>query len=398
MSGLRSAPPRGTSGVLGAAPLLYLSARGGAGLLKRRWRLVAVEGPDQGQRAELTTWTALVGAAPAAALVLTDDAASRYHAELDLFAEGVRVRDLESTNGTLVEGQPIRQAFLFPGETFRVGETTLRVDAIDEPLPEPEVDAGSPEQLQGLVGADPVTRRLFARVRRVAQVRSTVLLVGPRGAGKSALARALHAESRRRNGPFVEVDLRAPPDLSPAFERARGGTLFLDRVESIPRGRQADLLERLGHLPVGGRDLRVVASTTRPLERPLPIDPRLAARLSVIVLEVPRLADRKADIVPIARRFFEAQTGGALELGPRVLEALERYDWPGHVAGLERTLARLRVPTAHDDGAWMASLRRTFLDELLRAHAGHVTAASHALGVPQRALFSALAAHDVDID
>jgi len=398
MSGSRTPLPRGTSGVLGAAPLLYLTTADGQTLLKRRWRVVVTDGPDRGRAADLVTWTALLGAAPAAALMLTDDAASRYHAEIDLFAEGLRVRDLDSTNGTFVGEARVKQAFLRHGDSLRVGESVIRVEAEDSPVPEPEPEGDAPETLHGLVGAAPSTRRLFARLRRVAQVRSTVLLIGPRGAGKSALAKALHEQSRRRNGPFVAVDLRAPPDLQAAFEAARGGTVFLDRVESIPRGRQPDLLRELEHLPVGGRDIRVIACTTRKLERPLPIVEELAARLTVIVLPVSRLDRRPEDIRPIAERFFAAQTHGALELGPRCLETLESYGWPGQVSGLERTLARLRVPTAHDDGAWMATLRTTFLTELLEAHRGDVTAASRALGMPQGALFTSLSAHDVELD
>lgn len=399
MTGPRKALPRGTSGMLGAAPLLYLTHPETGQLLTRRWKLVVTEGPDAGQSAELTTWTALVGAAPAAVLVLTDDAASRYHAEVDLFAEGLRVRDLESTNGTFShDGRAAPQLFLHDKDSFRVGETSIRVEAREERVFEPALEPEAVDRLGELVAAAPVSRRLFARLRRVAQVRSTVLLIGPHGCGKSACARALHDESRRRNGPFVHVDLREPQNLHDAFERARGGTLFLDRVESMARVEQAELLERLDDLPVGGRDVRVVASSTRALQAPLPIDPRLAARLAVIVLHLPRLEDRPEDIAHLAEHFLKAGAKAGLQLGPRCLDILKTHDWPGHVSGLQRTLARLQVPTAQDDGPWMRGLRSTFLAELMVGHRGHVTAASQALGVPQHVLYSALSDHAVDLD
>ncbi len=399
MTGPRKALPRGTSGILGAAPLLYLTHPETGQLLRRRWRVVVTKGPDAGKSADLTTWTALVGAAPAAALELTDDATSRYHAELDLFAEGIRIRDLESTNGTFAHSdKPVKQAFLHDKHCFRVGETTIEVEAREERVFEPALPATAIDTLSGLIAADAVTRRLFSRIRRVAQVRSTVLLIGARGTGKSAYAAALHAESRRRNGPFVRVDLREPGPFEPAFDAARGGTLFLDHVESLPRSRQADLLACLENLPVGGRDLRVVAASTHALKRPLPIDPRLAARLSVVQMQLPRLGQRSEDILPLARHFF-AQTGADPDLlGPRCLDLLKSQDWPGQVADLERALKRLAGPAQMDDETWMRTLRQTFLSELLGRHKGHVTEASAAVGMSQHAMFCALSNHDVDLD
>lgn len=399
MTGPRKALPRGTSGILGAAPLLYLTHPDTGQLLRRRWRVVVTKGPDTGKSADLTTWTALVGAAPAAALELTDDATSRYHAELDLFAEGIRVRDLGSTNGTFAHSDTrVKQAFLHDKHAFRVGETIIEVEARQERVFEPALPPTTVDTLAGLVAADAVTRRLFARIRRVAQVRSTVLLIGAKGTGKSAYARALHAESRRRNGPFVCVDLSESTPLEPAFEQARGGTLFLDNVESLARGRQAALLSCLENLPVGGRDLRVVAASTHALKKPLPIDPRLAARLSVVQMELPRLSQRSEDVVALARHFF-AETGADPDLlGPQCLERLKAQDWPGQVTDLRRALRRLAAPAQADDESWMRTLRQTFLVELLGLHKGHVTQASAAVGMTQRAMFSALSSHGVDLD
>ncbi len=399
MSGPRKALPRGTSGVLGAAPLLYLTHPETGQLLRRRWRLVVVDGPDAGQTADVTAWTGLIGAAPAAVLVLTDDSASRYHAEVDLFAEGVRVRDLDSTNGIFsADGRAATQMFLHDKDHFRLGETTVRVEAREERVFEPALEAGSTDRLGELVAAAPVTRRLFARLRRVAQVRSTVLLIGPGGSGKSACAHAMHEASRRKSGPFVQVDLRDPSHLHEQFEAARGGTIFLDNVESMPRGAQAELLERLDNVPVGGRDLRVIASSTRALEKPLPIDPRLAARLSVVVLQVPQLKDRAEDIPALAELLLNQETQSHLQLGPRCLAILKAHSWPGHVSGLKRTLSKLRVPSAHEDGSWMKTLRTTFLEELLETHRGHITQASEALGISQFVLYGAISAHSVDLD
>lgn len=398
MPGPTKPPPRGASGVLGAAPLLYLTHPETGQLLRRRWQAMVEEGPDAGRVADLTSWTALVGAAPAAALVLTDDAVSRYHAELDLFAEGLRVRDLDSTNGTFVEGAtPIEQAFLAHDDVFRVGETTVRVLARDEPVPEPPLDERGEATLGTMVVASPVGRRLFARLMRVAGVRSTVLLVGPAGTGKATLAQGLHVESRRKNGPFIATDLRNPEPFAGSMEAARGGTWLLEHVEALPRARQGELLAVLERLPVGGRDVRVVATSTRPLAPPLPIDPKLAAHLSVVVLEVPTLAACPEDIVPLAQRFAQTMAP-PLPLGPRTKTLLARHDWPGHLAGLERALRRLHNPTPQDDGPFMRSLRTAFLEDLMAAHRGHVTQASEALGLPATALFATLHHHQVDID
>jgi two-component system, NtrC family, response regulator GlrR len=260
------------------------------------------------------------------------------------------------------------------------GEEPAQDEAHDEAPPSTQrsmiVPARPPERFGDAIGASEAMRQLFATLARVAGEELSVLLEGESGVGKDVLARALHARSRRANGPFVVVDCGAiPPNLIESelfghergsftgaesarrgvFEEATGGTLFLDEIGELPIDMQPKLLRALEQRevrPVGGRtprpiDVRVVAATNRKLTalaQTGAFRSDLYYRLAVVCATVPPLRDRREDILPIARAMLRAlRKDEQAEISADVETRLVAYRWPGNVRELRNVVERYAV-------------------------------------------------------
>ena len=239
-------------------------------------------------------------------------------------------------------------------------------------------DAMRLEAPAGLVGTSAAMQAVYTVVRKIAGVRSTVLVTGESGTGKELIARAIHVESPRRDRPFVAVNCGAIPEAlleselfghaKGAFtgahaakkgltEEAVGGTLFLDEIGELPQAMQVKLLRllqeeeirRVGETRAVKVDIRIVAATARDL----PTEVRagrfredLFYRLNVLPIQLPALRERREDIPILVEHFLERfakQTGNRVRLEPAALELLVGYRWPGNVRELENTLERLVV-------------------------------------------------------
>ena len=413
-----------------APPLLFTDLKSGE-LRRRRWSLSVVDGVDTGASATIDSTPALIGAAPAATLVLTDDTVSRYHLELDIFAEGIRLRDLDSTNGTFVGPTRIRDAFVEAGDTFRLGRTTVRAIAIEEAAA-PEIDTdplglplGAIERIGSALAVSIPMRGLFEDLRKVARSPSSVLLEGDAGAGKATCARILHDLSPRKAAPYIRVTVKKGVETSDverlffgsgeadgsaqgAYEQAAGGTLFIEHVDHVPQSVQRRILRAIesGEVPSKSDqrkrriDVRWIAATSSPSAR-VTLEPRLLRRLAVVRLRVPSLEERTEDLAPLARAFLASKSNGSppLMVGPRLGAALANQMWPGNVDALEAALTTL----VHADAWFEASeppgaLRHALIEDAIAMHAGSVTAAARMLGSTTRALFAFAARADVDVD
>jgi transcriptional regulator with PAS, ATPase and Fis domain len=230
-----------------------------------------------------------------------------------------------------------------------------------------------------IVGGSSAMRHLMSLVERFARTDEPVLIAGESGTGKELIAQAIHAKSRRRDGPFVAVNCAAiPPTLIASelfgyergaftgansrtkghIEHANGGTLFLDEIGDMPFDLQGHLLRFLqeGHIVrVGGRetlkvDVRVVSATNVRLRQAMAegrFREDLFYRLNVLSLDVPPLRHRAEDIAVLARHFLlqAAQQYGreVSDFEPAALEALQRHSWPGNVRELASVVRRAVV-------------------------------------------------------
>ena len=325
-----------------------------------------------------------VGAGRECDLVLDDPQVSRRHAELALAPEGIRVRDLGSTNGTYWQGTRLTEAVVPFGSQIRIGAAAIRFLTIDAPV----ITPSERRRFGGMVGTSLAMRELFAILELAAPTDATVLLEGESGTGKEMAARALHDHSARARIPLVVVDCSAiseslidshlfghvrgaftgaEQNRKGAFVEAAGGTVFLDEIGELPLSAQAKLLRVLEARtvqPVGSDrpvpvDARVVAATHRDLarlveEKQFRFD--LFYRLAVVHVALPPLRERPDDLPELIRLFYE---GRGVDPGPIAgdnLTRLERYAWPGNVRELRNVLERAWT-MAGPGGAPFAALR-----------------------------------------
>ncbi|MFN7176838.1 MAG: sigma 54-interacting transcriptional regulator, partial [Thermaurantiacus sp.] len=240
-------------------------------------------------------------------------------------------------------------------------------------LPVGQVPAGGERHAIPVV-ADPATQRVFAMATRVSGTRATVLIGGPSGTGKEVLARYVHQNSARSTGPFVAVNCAALPETmleallfghergaftgaagaAPGLVRAaEGGTLFLDEIAELPLPLQAKLLRVLQErevLPLGATrpvpvDLRLIAATNRELAAEVTAGrfrDDLYWRIAVFPIQLPPLAQRPADILPLARHFLatHAEAAAPPTLQADAEAALLAHAWPGNVRELGNVIER----------------------------------------------------------
>jgi DNA-binding NtrC family response regulator len=281
--------------------------------------------------------------------------------------------------------------------------------------------------LRGLIYESEALHTVAAMATQVAHADVPVLITGPNGAGKEVLADIVHANSARKDKPYIKVNAGALPDqLIEAelfgtetgaftgakarigrFEAADGGTLFLDEIGNLPLAGQAKLLrvlqtgeyERLGSSTTRRANVRVVAATNLPLRDALRegrFREDLYYRLSVIELQLPPLAERRDDVLPLTRSFLPA---GA-RLTSDAERALLNYSWPGNVRELRNVLQRAALlagdapinAPALNLPAVLPAYNEPVLDratiERVLAENGHIVAqAARQLGISRQALY-----------
>jgi transcriptional regulator with PAS, ATPase and Fis domain len=338
-------------------------------------RLVVVDGPDAGATWTMTDERCSIGGHEANAFRLADPTASRFHCELRVDGRGVRIRDLDSKNGTVVDGTRVVEGYVRDGSVLILGTTWIRVEL----GPPPAAAATGPTRFGRLLGAAPGMRAAFAALERAAASDATVLLEGETGTGKEEAAAALHAASRRADGPFVVVDCGALPrelllselfghekgaftgaseGRTGAFAEAAGGTIFLDEIGELPLDLQPQLLRalerreirRLGTNRYQAVDVRVIAATNRDLRSEVNAErfrADLYYRLAVVTVRIPALRERPGDLPALARALL-AQLGADPATidrlcGDDLVAALRRGTWLGNVRELRNYLERCLV-------------------------------------------------------
>jgi len=271
-----------------------------------------------------------------------------------------------------------RGAFDYLPKPFDLGELITAVKkALTAPVKReaPLLQDDSNDQLP-LVGRSPGMQDVYRTVARLINTDLTVMVTGESGTGKELVAKALHEYGRRRNGPFVAVNMAAIPkeliesDLfghekgaftgalsrsAGRFEQAEGGTLFLDEIGDMPAEAQTRLLRVLQDgefTTVGGRNpiranVRIVAATHRDLTQHIKMGlfrEDLFYRLNVVPLRLPPLRQRTEDIPELVNNFLTrlmAEGLPAKRFAADALERLKQHRWPGNVRELENLIKRI---------------------------------------------------------
>jgi two-component system response regulator AtoC len=234
-------------------------------------------------------------------------------------------------------------------------------------------------EYSGIISRNPGMEEIFSQIRKVTELKTTVLVLGESGTGKELVARAIHVNGRRASKPFVAVNCGAIPgnlleselfghvrgaftdaagDKAGLFEQADGGTLFLDEVGEMPLGLQVKLLRALQEeeiRKVGAAvskkvNVRVVSATSRDLGADVKAGvfrEDLYFRLNVFSIQLPPLRDRIEDIPLLAEHFINGMLHGremeTLSFEPDAMRSLMAYSWPGNIRELQNAIERAAI-------------------------------------------------------
>jgi DNA-binding NtrC family response regulator len=347
-------------------------------------------------------------------------------------------------------------AFDYISKPFNIAEVKATVDRAlaDTVLPPPASRPATEVPPPGLIGRTAGMLSVYKQIAHAASAAAPVLIVGESGTGKELVARAIHAHGRRAARPFVPINCGALTesvleselfghtrgaftgaiaDTKGIFEQAHGGTVFLDEISETSPSLQVKLLRVLqeGEVrPVGATrmvrvDVRIVAATNVDLERDIAAQhfrQDLFYRLSVIVIRVPALRDRREDIPLLIETFLQnacARAGRRIELSPAAIQALAAYRWPGNVRELENTIERLVVfsrgsvidaddlpfrtaaPDMHErlfaDLPSLDEIEKRYLLHVLEQVGGNRTRAAEVLGIDRRTLYRMAERFGIDL-
>jgi len=434
-------------------PTRLIPSAHGQKIERQTFSITVKSGAAEGLKRVFDTDRVRVGAGPGNDLQLTDPTVSSAHFEIAVAERGFLLHDLGSTNGTTLGGVRIVEAYL-PSETELVaGEVKLGFKATQETVESP---LSPQESFGGAVGKSPLMREIFAKVERVAKTDATVMVGGETGCGKEVIAFALYEASNRKDGPFVVVDCGAiAPTLieselfghekgaftgaiaqrKGAFERASGGTIFLDEVGELPLELQPKMLralerreiQRVGGTGTTAVDVRIIAATNRDLRSMVAkgdFREDLYYRLAVVTLIIPPLRDRCEDIGLLVDCFLVQLGKSLIDLPEGAMQRFIDHDWPGNVRELKNAVERsvvlgevstpdyglraapaadapvsaevdLSTPFKEQKAALVARFEQRYTRQLLDSHKGNVSAAARQAGIDRMSLHKLINKYEI---
>jgi DNA-binding NtrC family response regulator len=410
-------------------------------------RLRIVHGANAGLEVRLPAAGVVIGADPGCDITLSDAAVSGRHVAIAPAPDGFEVEDLGSRNGTFLDGVRLSRATIPIGATLHVGATAIQLIPSERAH---VIEPSAATSFGELLGASRVMRSAYAVLERASQVASPVLITGESGTGKELAARAIHANSTRRSGPFVVFDCGAASEALlasdlfghvrgaftgahaervGAFAAADGGTLFLDEIGELPMTLQPKLLRLvesgevtpLGSHTSGRHDVRIVAATNRDLWREVATGGfrgDLYYRLAVLEVQMPPLRARREDIPTLASALLR-RCGVTAPPSSAGFARLHGYSWPGNVRELRNVIARavalapgaafedmpimlqpsaaqpaprvdggdLDRPWADVKGEAVDALERAYFERLLARHGSNLAEAARLAGLERKYLY-----------
>ncbi|MBK7857007.1 MAG: sigma 54-interacting transcriptional regulator [Archangiaceae bacterium] len=403
-----------------------------------------------GASLDVTSGVAAIGSESGNDFVIAHPTVSRFHCEVKLDDQRVLVRDLGSTNGTLIDGVRVQAGYVRGGSMLQLGAAKVRFELLDQRHP---VSVSEASEFGELVGGAPALRVAFRLLELAAKSDSTLIIEGETGTGKTRAAQAIHQNSARASAPFMVVDCGAmPASLLEAelfghekgaftgatarrlgvFEEAKGGTVLLDEIGELPLELQPRLLRvlenreirRLGQNQWTKVDVRILAATHRDLRSDVnsgKFRQDLYFRLAVARVKLPPLRERPEDIEQVATTLLDRlganKQSHARLFSASFLEALKGARWPGNVRELRNYLERCMLfeepmpltesqtglPAAQQlVGSYsearqraLDAFERAYLTQLLARHHGKVSAAAPEAGVDRVYLYRLLRKHQL---
>jgi len=349
-------------------------------------------------------------------------------------------------------------AFDYISKPFNIGEVKGIVErALRQPVAAPIARPTTREPgVPGLIGRTAPMLEVYKQIARAADAVAPVLVVGESGTGKELVARAIHSHGRRAGRPFVPINCGAiaetlleselfghtrgsftgaVADAKGIFEQGHGGTVLLDEIGETSPALQVKLLRVLeeGEVrPVGASrpvkvDVRVIAATNVDLQRSvaeLRFRQDLYYRLSVIVINVPPLRERRADIPLLVEQFLAnacSRLGRRVDITPAAMDALGRHTWIGNVRELENSIERLVLfsrgavvdvgdlpavvtasPVPVDQQLFadlppLDEIERRYLLHVLESVRGNRTRAAEVMGIDRRTLYRMAERFGIDL-
>ncbi len=382
-----------------------------------------------------------IGRGPENTVAIDDSYTSHRHARIEQKSFGFVLRDLQSRNGTYVNGVAIMEAVLNDQDCIRIGKSEF------------VFSNSQPHSTLSLTSKNPNYSLQLKNLPSIAAENIPVLILGPSGVGKELIARAVHDLSSRREGPFVSVNCSAlseslveselfghirgsftgaQNDRKGAFETARGGTLFLDEIGDLPLQLQPKLLRALENQeirPVGSdstiqTDIRIVAATHQDLEGQAQRGAfrfDLFYRLQGMTLRPPALKDRLEDFETL---LFTFARHSKVRFSHGAIAELKKHSWPGNIRELKNMVARARVlfgsqtveaehvtrlidspPDKFPDlglklpsGKFsLKSLERELIMTRLKANKGNQRRTADDLGIPKSTLHDRIRAYAIEV-
>ena len=414
----------------------------------QKTRMSVVSGPDAGLSLEIVGAPVRIGTAEENDLILTDETVSRRHCEVIPTSNGLRVRDVGSTNRVLVgEALVVDATFTGPFQ-IELGNTVITITPLLETVYREQLDA---DRFGDLLGRAPPMQELFADLERIAPTELSLLIEGETGTGKELVAESVHRASPRADGPFVTFDCSsvaaslaeselfghergaftgAVSSRAGVFEQASGGTIFLDELGELPKDLQPKLLrvlEKREIRRVGGTktipiDVRLIAATNRNLRAEVArgsFREDLYFRVAGARVYVPPLRERMGDLPRLIGSFLAAchPPRTLNDVPEHVWEMLRSYRWPGNVRELRNAVQRMlvtpdrviepetseskRPPPLSEDLSPLRvarrdaadSFERSYVQDLLLRADGNITRAAALAEVSRQVIHSLISKH-----
>ncbi|MEK7355890.1 MAG: sigma 54-interacting transcriptional regulator [Bdellovibrionota bacterium] len=383
-----------------------------------------------------------IGRTAEAQLALDDPYASSRHARIEKRSGTFVIRDLQSRNGTFVNGSRVTEAVLTPNDHVRFGESVF-------------VFSEAATTASKLQSKNEEWSEQLRRLPAFAATDFPVLISGPSGSGKELVARALHDGSSRVRGPFISINCSAlsenlieselfghvkgsftgaTHDRKGAFEAARSGTLFLDEIGDLPLSLQPKLLRALENeeiRPVGSdrsieTDVRIVAATHKNILaaiRTATFREDLYYRLNVCQLRPPSLSERLEDFEDLLYAFAKIHR---VRFSHNAIARLKEHAWPGNVRELKNVVARASAyypgkniqpedldmilepaglgPEIHfvgegrsPNGSIIKEIEKEMIIRRLAANRGNQRRTAADLGMPKSTLHDRIKAYSIDL-